>query len=456
MVVLVISEQQMPVTVDCYPRLLKSKLISNLLVDSYNIDQTVVNSNNLNVTTISTTTTSNISVLVDAVIPIPDSFTVEAVSSYHKSWLLTGEVNFNVISNNSMANIMANIDNTRVQQLGASLRLANWLEDDDYMQALIQLVIESWLQMQPMIRQLLFDELSDDIIRTISLQLPHAVLPDRLRHNANFIKLWLDFNVAKFCTGGRGPQGNSSDNSDRNRYDDEWTMELAGVKFPTYVRNFSFGGRRRYGGSSGLTESLSCRYDSYDIGCWCEVVTDVTDASYLNDDVMVNYPSTDQDDSQTTDQADSQTTVNKLDDCFLSLVTRYRRYVDPNSVPDPDAYSGFSASKYTPDTKLTTIARESFEVTAYTFTNKYRMSLGPYKEWYEAGGLSHQSYYQHEYLGISHNEPISHADRRRRRTYKSYLHGPSVNYRNDGSVENETVYHRGKVVSKFSSPATVS
>lgn len=144
-----VAHQRLAVDKSCRERLLGSKVIVNLLADT---GSDAVNSD-------------------ETVIPLPEKFEWAVTNSYC-NWLQARGHRIN-----------------KAYKLVQALQLANFLEDDSYLQAVMRSLLDRWFYRD--LASKVMSQVGVDLRRIIYLRLPQPFIPEHLRHNPAFIMEWM-------------------------------------------------------------------------------------------------------------------------------------------------------------------------------------------------------------------------------------------------------------------------
>jgi len=178
MFVLSVADHNLAVPVSGYNKLLKSNVVSAMLSgiaddsDGYYCHNNDNNDNNDN--------DSN-----KVIIPLPSKYSWAVRNSYY-CWLHNRPCRIN-----------------KAYKLTQSLQLADYLEDHDYFDHNLRLLLQRWLYRDLVTK--VMPQLNSDLVETIYLHIPHPLLPEKLRHNPRFLTRWLKDNakhaVSNFTSG---------------------------------------------------------------------------------------------------------------------------------------------------------------------------------------------------------------------------------------------------------------
>jgi len=183
MFVLSTSSQNLVLPASCYQQLIGSKLIKNMLTDTHVDLSTAVAA--AAVDDINTGGANN-----TVVIPLPDSYQWAIANSYVARCHGHTPDTYNWLQGESC-------HTDKACRLAECLRLANFLEDEDYFDSVVDLLVGSWfrdLTAEVMV------QLNEDVTRQIYLHLAHPFIPKHYRHNSSFMTEWLQRNVDCYWT----------------------------------------------------------------------------------------------------------------------------------------------------------------------------------------------------------------------------------------------------------------
>lgn len=305
----------------------------------------------------------------------------------------------------------------KAYKLAHCLKLANFLEDDDYFNYNLNFLLQRWLYRD--LANKVLSQLSDELVETIYLRIPHPILPEHLRHNEAFMVRWLQRNL---------PETASSYGTGLCRAD--FKMSLASDDFNTLV--IFYNNNDGCGNNDGGYENGGCE------AFWSSLIYGRRISAYKVTTNMDNqhcyqkyshrcklpYPKI-----RLSDFKDN--TVNHMN--FTTAY--YSELITDNTAVS----SNVNSTSQRVCSVLKNVASEYSSIT-YSSTSLDVHLTGVCRAWYKNGNLQRQTDHKFVMRSQAHSPDPTKFPR-------SLLHGTDALWSNDGQVKHTIKYRCNKLVS---------